>query len=108
VEIMGGKFFHKIEVFFSWMLLNRNFLKENRHYSHAGWENFCTKIFSKLLLGQYSTITVGATLLISLHLFFQNIPINWAVLTGNRKNGKNDLNRQNNIQRHGLRPKPID
>jgi hypothetical protein len=52
VEIMGGKFFHKLEVFLLWMLLNRNFLKENRYYPHAGWENFCAKIFPKLLLGQ--------------------------------------------------------
>ncbi len=34
------------------MLLNINFLKENWHYPHAGWENFCAKIFSKLPLGQ--------------------------------------------------------
>ncbi len=53
VEIMGGKFSHKLEVLLPWKLLNRNFLKENWQYSHAGWEkNFGTKIFSKLLLGQ--------------------------------------------------------
>ncbi len=51
---MGGKFSHKLEVFLPWMLLNRNFLKENRYYPHAGWENFCAKIFPKLLLGQCS------------------------------------------------------
>jgi hypothetical protein len=49
---MGGKFSHKLEVFLPWMLLNRNFLKENRYYPHAGWENFRAKIFPKLLLGQ--------------------------------------------------------
>ena len=49
---MEGKFSHKLEVFLPWMLLNRNFLKENRYYPHAGWENFCAKIFPKLLLGQ--------------------------------------------------------
>jgi hypothetical protein len=49
---MGGKFSHKLEVFLPWMLLNRNFLKENRYYPNAGWENFCAKIFTKLLLGQ--------------------------------------------------------
>jgi hypothetical protein len=48
---MGGKFFHKLEVFLPWMLLN-SFLKENRYYPHAGWENFRAKIFPKLLLGQ--------------------------------------------------------
>jgi hypothetical protein len=52
VEIMGGKFSRKLEVFLPWMLLNRNFLKENRYCPHAGWENFCAKIFPKLLLGQ--------------------------------------------------------
>jgi hypothetical protein len=52
MEIMGGKFSHKLEVFLPWMLLNRNFLKENRYYPHAGWENFRAKIFPKLLLGQ--------------------------------------------------------
>ncbi len=49
---MGGEFSHKLEVFLPWMLLNRNFLKENRYYPHAGWENFRAKIFLKLLLGQ--------------------------------------------------------
>ncbi len=49
---MGGKFSHKLEVFLPWILLNRNFLKENRYYSHAGWENFCAKIFPKLLFVQ--------------------------------------------------------
>jgi hypothetical protein len=53
---MGGKFSHKLEVFLPWMLLNRNFLKENRYYSHAGWENFRAKIFPKLLLGQCTQI----------------------------------------------------
>ncbi len=52
VEIMGGKFSHKLEVILPSMLLNRSFLKENRYYPHAGWENFCAKIFPKLLLGQ--------------------------------------------------------
>jgi hypothetical protein len=54
VEIMGGKFSHKLEVFLPWLLLNRNFLKENWQYPHAGWVNFGAKIFSKLLLGQRS------------------------------------------------------
>jgi hypothetical protein len=54
VEIMGEKFSHKLEVFLPWMLLNRNFLKENRYYPYAGWENFRAKIFPKLLLGQCS------------------------------------------------------
>jgi hypothetical protein len=54
VEIIGGKFSYKLEVFLPWMLLNRNFLKENWYYPHAGWENFCAKIFPKLLLGQCS------------------------------------------------------
>jgi hypothetical protein len=49
---MGGKFSHKLEVFLPWMLLNGNFLKDNWYYPHAGWENFCAKIFPKLLLGQ--------------------------------------------------------
>ncbi len=49
---MGGKFSHKLQVLFPWILLNRNFLKENWQYPHAGWENFGAKIFSKLLLGQ--------------------------------------------------------
>jgi hypothetical protein len=49
---MGEKFYHKLEVFLPSMLLNRNFLKENRYCPHAGWENFCAKIFPKLLLGQ--------------------------------------------------------
>ena len=40
VEIMGGKFSHKLEVFLPWMLLNRNFLKENRYCAHAGREKF--------------------------------------------------------------------
>jgi hypothetical protein len=40
MEIMGVKFSHKLEVFIPWMLLNRNISKENRHYPHAGWENF--------------------------------------------------------------------
>jgi hypothetical protein len=55
---MGVKFSHKLEVFLPWMLLNRNFLKENRYCPRAGWENFCAKIFPKLLLGQctYSTV----------------------------------------------------
>jgi hypothetical protein len=39
MEIMGGKFSHKLEVLIPWMLLNKNFLKENRHYPHAGWES---------------------------------------------------------------------
>jgi hypothetical protein len=52
VEIMGGKFSHKLEVVLPWILLNINFLKENWQYPHAGWENFGAKIFSKLLLGQ--------------------------------------------------------
>jgi hypothetical protein len=52
VEIMGGKFSYKLEVLLPWILLKRNFLKENWQYPHAGWENFGTKIFSKLLLGQ--------------------------------------------------------
>jgi hypothetical protein len=51
---MGGKFSHKLEVLLPGILLNRNFLKENWQYSHAGWENFGAKIFSKLLLGQCS------------------------------------------------------
>jgi hypothetical protein len=49
---MGGKFSHKLEVFLPSMLLNRSFLKENRYYPHAGWENLCAKIFPKRLLGQ--------------------------------------------------------
>ncbi len=49
---MGGKFSHKLEVFLPWMLLKINFPKENWYYPHAGWENFCAKIFPKLLLGQ--------------------------------------------------------
>ncbi len=49
---MGGKFSHKLDVLLPWILLNWNFPKENWHYSHAGWENFGAKIFSKLLLGQ--------------------------------------------------------
>jgi hypothetical protein len=49
---MGGKFSHKLEVLLPEVLLNRNFLKENWQDPHAGWENFGTKIFSKLLLGQ--------------------------------------------------------
>jgi hypothetical protein len=53
---MGGKFSYKLEVFVPWMLLNRNFLKENRYYPHAGWENFCAKIFPKLLLGQCTVL----------------------------------------------------
>jgi hypothetical protein len=85
---MGGKFFHKLEVFLPWILPNRNFLKENWHYSFACWENFCAKIFSELLFGQGSAITVGAKSLILLHLFFQNSPINWAVLTGIRNMAK--------------------
>jgi hypothetical protein len=40
VEFMGGKFSHQLEVFTPWMLLNRNFLKENQHYPNAGLENF--------------------------------------------------------------------
>jgi hypothetical protein len=35
---MGGKFSQKLQVFISWVFLNRNFLKENRQYTHAGWE----------------------------------------------------------------------
>jgi hypothetical protein len=54
VEIMGEKFSHKLEVILAWILLSRNFLKENWQYPHAGWENFGAKIFSKLLLGQCS------------------------------------------------------
>ncbi len=61
---MGGKFSHKLEVFLPWMLLNRNFLKENQHYPHAGWENFCAKIFPKLLLGQCGTATSKAKLML--------------------------------------------
>jgi hypothetical protein len=49
---MGGKFSHKLEVFLPSMLLNISFLKENWYYPHVGWENFCAKIFPKLLLGQ--------------------------------------------------------
>jgi hypothetical protein len=30
-------------------------------------------------------------LLIPLHLFFQNLPIIWAILTGKRKKGKNKM-----------------
>jgi hypothetical protein len=41
-----------LEVLFPWILLNRNFLKENCQYPHAGRESFGAKIFSKLLLGQ--------------------------------------------------------
>jgi hypothetical protein len=52
VEIIGGKFSQKLEVLLPWILLNRNFLKENWQYPHAGWENFGARIFSKLLLGQ--------------------------------------------------------
>jgi hypothetical protein len=52
MKIMGGKFSHKLEVLLPWILLNRNFLKENWQYPHAGWENFGARIFSKLLLGQ--------------------------------------------------------
>jgi hypothetical protein len=37
---MKGKFPHKQEVVIPWMLLNRNFLKENWHYPYAGWEKF--------------------------------------------------------------------
>ena len=40
VEIMEGKFSHKLEVFLPWMLLNRNFLKENRYCAHAGRGKF--------------------------------------------------------------------
>ncbi len=36
----------------------------------------------------YSANTVGATLLLALHLFIQNSPITWAVLTGNGNMGK--------------------
>jgi hypothetical protein len=57
---MGGKFSHKLEVLLPWMLLNRNFLKENRHFPHAGLENFFAKIFSKLLLGQCTLIPAGS------------------------------------------------
>ncbi len=35
------------------------------------------------LMVLYSAITVGATSLVALHLFCQNSPTNWAVLTGN-------------------------
>jgi hypothetical protein len=56
---MGGKFSHKLKVFLPWMLLNRNFLKENRYYPHAGWENSCAKIFPKLLLGQCRECGLG-------------------------------------------------
>jgi hypothetical protein len=31
----------------------------------------------------YSDVTVGATSLVALRLFFHNSPVNWAVLTGN-------------------------
>ncbi len=61
VEIMGGKFSHKLEVFLPWMLLNRNFLKENRYYPHAGWENFCAKIFPKQLFMFYRLVGVIVT-----------------------------------------------
>jgi hypothetical protein len=56
---MGGKFSHKLELFLPWMLLNRNFLKENWYYPHAGWENFRAKIFPKLLLGQCTVQAFG-------------------------------------------------
>jgi hypothetical protein len=49
---MEGKFSHKLEVLLPWILLNINFLKENWQYSHAGWEKFGAKRFSKLLLEQ--------------------------------------------------------
>jgi hypothetical protein len=52
VEIMGGKFSYKLEIFLPWVLLKINFLKDNRHYPHTGWENLFAEIFSKLLLGQ--------------------------------------------------------
>ncbi len=45
VEIMGGKFSHKLEVLLPWILLNRTFLKENWQSPHAGRENFGAKIF---------------------------------------------------------------
>ncbi len=60
---MGGKFSHTLEVLLPWILLNINFLKENRHYPHAGCENFYASIFSKLLLGQCT----GASSPLSLH-----------------------------------------
>jgi hypothetical protein len=43
VEIMGEKFSHKLEVLLPWILLSRNFLKENWQYPLAGWENFGAK-----------------------------------------------------------------
>ncbi len=71
---MGGKFSHKLEVL-PWMLLNRNFLKENRHYPHAGWEKFCAKIFSKLLLGQCINEVDETTILTNSIIFIHN-PLN--------------------------------
>jgi hypothetical protein len=40
MEIIGGKYFQKIEEIIPNILLNRNFLKEYHYYSYAGWEHF--------------------------------------------------------------------
>jgi hypothetical protein len=74
VEIMGGKFSHKLEVL-PWMLLIINFLKENRHYPHASWEISALKIFSKLLLGQCINEVDVTTILTNSVIFMQN-PLN--------------------------------
>jgi hypothetical protein len=37
----------------------------------------------------YSANITGATPLVSLHLFFQNSPVDWTVLTGNGNIAKN-------------------
>jgi hypothetical protein len=52
MEIIGKKYFVKIQEKIPSMLLDINFLKEYRFYSYAGWEHFLAQIFSKLLLGQ--------------------------------------------------------
>ncbi len=58
----------------------------------------------------YCANTNGATSLLPRHLFFQNSPNDWAVLTenGNMTNiryyDNSELKRKNILQRHSLRP----
>jgi hypothetical protein len=48
----------------------------------------CGERSSALPWLKHSANTIGATLLKLLHLFFQNSPIIWAVLTGNENMAK--------------------
>jgi hypothetical protein len=45
VEIMGGKFSYKPEVLLPWILLNRNFLKENWQYPMLAGKILALKYF---------------------------------------------------------------